>query len=66
MPVVGEAEGIELGQQLVEVTKALSQDFSVTIMDEPTAALNSAEVDRLFEIVAQPSIVTSARQGVAR
>ena len=40
-------------KQLVEVAKALSQDFSVMIMDEPTAALNSAEVDRLFEIVAQ-------------
>ena len=39
-------------KQLVEVAKALSQDFSVMIMDEPTAALNSAEVDRLFEIVA--------------
>ena len=40
-------------KQLVEVARALSQDFSVMIMDEPTAALNSAEVDRLFEIVAQ-------------
>lgn len=40
-------------KQLVEVAKALSQDFSVMIMDEPTAALNSAEVDRLFEIVAE-------------
>jgi ABC-type sugar transport system ATPase subunit len=40
-------------KQLVEVAKALSQDFSVMIMDEPTAALNSAEVDRLFEIMAE-------------
>jgi ribose transport system ATP-binding protein len=40
-------------KQLVEVAKALSRDFSVMIMDEPTAALNSAEVDRLFEIVAE-------------
>ena len=40
-------------KQLVEVAKALSQDFSVMIMDEPTAALNSAEVDRLFDIVAE-------------
>ena len=38
-------------KQLVEVAKALSQEFSVMIMDEPTAALNSVEVDRLFEIV---------------
>jgi ABC-type sugar transport system ATPase subunit len=38
-------------KQLVEVAKALSQDFRVMIMDEPTAALNSAEVERLFEII---------------
>ena len=36
-------------KQLVEVAKALSQDFRVIVMDEPTAALNGAEVDRLFE-----------------
>ena len=40
-------------KQLVEVAKALSQDFRVMIMDEPTAALNSAEVERLFEIIAE-------------
>ena len=38
-------------RQLVEVAKALSRDFGVMIMDEPTAALSSAEVDRLFEII---------------
>jgi ABC-type sugar transport system ATPase subunit len=38
-------------RQLVEVAKALSQEFRVMVMDEPTAALNSAEVDRLFEII---------------
>jgi ABC-type sugar transport system ATPase subunit len=38
-------------RQLVEVAKALSQEFGVMIMDEPTAALSSAEVDRLFEII---------------
>ena len=38
-------------RQLVEVAKALSREFGVMIMDEPTAALNSAEVDRLFEII---------------
>jgi ABC-type sugar transport system ATPase subunit len=37
--------------QLVEVAKALSRDFRVMIMDEPTAALNSAEVERLFSII---------------
>lgn len=40
-------------KQLVEIAKALSQDFEVVIMDEPTAALNSSEVDRLFDIVAR-------------
>ncbi len=40
-------------KQLVEVAKALSQDFRVMIMDEPTATLNSAEVDRLFDIIGE-------------
>jgi ribose transport system ATP-binding protein len=38
-------------KQLVEVAKALSQASRVMIMDEPTAALNGAEVERLFGIV---------------
>jgi ABC-type sugar transport system ATPase subunit len=40
-------------KQLVEVAKALSQDFRVMIMDEPTATLNAAEVDRLFDIMGE-------------
>ena len=36
-------------QQMVEIAKALSFDAKVLIMDEPTAALNDAEVDVLFE-----------------
>jgi ribose transport system ATP-binding protein len=40
-------------QQLVEIAKALSYRSRVLIMDEPTAALNDAEVDDLFAIIAQ-------------
>jgi ribose transport system ATP-binding protein len=38
-------------QQLVEIAKALSFRSRVLIMDEPTAALNDAEVADLFEII---------------
>lgn len=39
-------------RQLVEIAKSLARDFSLIVMDEPTAALNAAEVERLFEIIA--------------
>jgi ribose transport system ATP-binding protein len=38
-------------RQLVEIAKALSMEFRIITMDEPTAALNAAEVTRLFEII---------------
>lgn len=38
-------------QQMVEIAKALSYDSKVLIMDEPTAALNDAEVSTLHELI---------------
>ena len=40
-------------QQMVEIAKALSLKARVLIMDEPTAALNPAEVEELFRVVRQ-------------
>ncbi|MBT5247734.1 MAG: sugar ABC transporter ATP-binding protein [Microbacteriaceae bacterium] len=46
------ARGISIAdQQIVEIAKALSTDAKIIVMDEPTAALSSQEVDRLFTVV---------------
>jgi len=47
-------------QQTVEIAKALSQEASLLIMDEPTASLGMEEVARLHDIVRN-----LARQGCA-
>lgn len=38
-------------QQLVEITKTLSNDVKVLIMDEPSAPLTNREIDALFAII---------------
>jgi rhamnose transport system ATP-binding protein len=38
-------------QQIVEIAKALSFDAGVLVMDEPTAALTTVEVQRLFSVI---------------
>lgn len=40
-------------RQMVEIGKALSRDAKIIAFDEPTSALSSREVERLFEIIAE-------------
>src|SRR5690606_32787242 len=40
-------------QQIVEIARALREEAAVIIMDEPTAALTDAEVERLMDIIRQ-------------
>ncbi len=46
------ARGLSVAdQQIVEIAKALSFNANIIVMDEPTAALTSVEVDRLFDVI---------------
>jgi rhamnose transport system ATP-binding protein len=46
------ARGLSVAdQQMVEIAKALSFHARIFVMDEPTAALSSTEVARLFDVV---------------
>jgi len=46
------ARGLSVAdQQIVEIAKALSFNANVLVMDEPTAALTTVEVLRLFDVI---------------
>jgi ribose transport system ATP-binding protein len=47
-------------QQMVEIAKAMSMNFKVLILDEPTATITSQESEVLFEIVRK-----LAKQGIS-
>ncbi len=38
-------------KQIIEIAKAVASETDIIIMDEPTAALSEAEIERLFKII---------------
>jgi rhamnose transport system ATP-binding protein len=52
LDVAAPLRGLSVAQKhLVEIARALSHDSQVIIMDEPTAALSSHEIEELFTVV---------------
>ncbi len=52
MDVNQRLEGISIGQkQIVAIARAVAVDAKVIVMDEPTAALSSSEVEMLYRII---------------
>ncbi|MGW8267606.1 MAG: sugar ABC transporter ATP-binding protein [Longimicrobiales bacterium] len=43
----------QAGQQLLEIARALARDAAVVVFDEPTSALNEAEVEVLFRRIGE-------------
>jgi len=43
-------------RQMVEIAKALAGQASILVMDEPTSALTSREVDQLFALIARLTV----------
>ena len=61
VPLEAPAENLKAGQkQILEIARALTQQSSILVMDEPTSALNHEEQEALFEVVK-----TLRRKGLA-
>ena len=52
-PTIEVSEISQCEAQLVEIAKVLGNNPSIIVMDEPTSALSSEEVKRLFKIITQ-------------